>query len=66
MVDLDKLNVEVGGKRNNVWWRPALERFEGTNGARFKTGELLEVSILCGVFFFLGFTHLTSMSGVHG
>eukprot|EP00903_Cladosiphon_okamuranus_P006399 g6264.t1 len=32
-----------GGERGNVWWRPALERFEGENGVRFKDGELEEV-----------------------
>lgn len=33
-----------GGERDNVWWRPALERFEGANGVRFKSGELEEVT----------------------
>ncbi|CBJ31120.1 similar to flavin-containing monooxygenase family protein [Ectocarpus siliculosus] len=32
-----------GGERGNVWWRTALEKFEGANGVRFKNGELLEV-----------------------
>lgn len=32
-----------GGQRDNVWWRPALERFEGKNGVRFKDGALVEV-----------------------
>ncbi|CAM9370590.1 unnamed protein product [Ectocarpus fasciculatus] len=32
-----------GGERGNVWWRAALEKFEGANGVRFKNGELVEV-----------------------
>eukprot|EP00752_Nemacystus_decipiens_P001737 g1680.t1 len=32
-----------GGERGNIWWRPALERFEGDNGIRFKDGKLEEV-----------------------
>lgn len=37
-----------GGDRGNVWWRPALERFEGEHGVRFKDGELEEVLMLFG------------------
>ena len=42
----DRKNLETlagGGERGNVCWRPAVERFEGDNGVRFKSGELEEV-----------------------
>lgn len=41
--DRSNLATLKGGERGNVWWRPALERFEGENGVRFKDGELEEV-----------------------
>ena len=34
-----------GGERGNVWRRPALDRFVGENGVRFKDGTTIEVSI---------------------
>ncbi|CAM9515105.1 unnamed protein product, partial [Hapterophycus canaliculatus] len=41
--DRKNLTTRQGGEKGNVWWRPALERFEGANGVRFKGGELEEV-----------------------
>ncbi|CAM9417100.1 unnamed protein product [Scytosiphon promiscuus] len=41
--DRKNLTSRQGGEKGNVWWRPGLERFEGTNGVRFKDGELQEV-----------------------
>ena len=50
--DRSNLVTLQGGERGNVWWRPALERFEGENGVRFKDGELEEVHIHHGLYFF--------------
>eukprot|EP00752_Nemacystus_decipiens_P014315 g12734.t1 len=41
--DRNNLVTTQGGERDNIWWRPALERFEGENGVRFKDGEFEEV-----------------------
>lgn len=51
----DRKNLETlkgGGERGNVCWRPAVEKFEGENGVRFKGGELEEVR---SRFFFRSF-----------
>ncbi|CAN0463259.1 unnamed protein product [Ascophyllum nodosum] len=35
-----------GGERGNVWRRPALDRFVGDNGVRFKDGTSIEVDTI--------------------